>query len=340
MGSPNLQILMGQQAAGGDLYDFTSAYFTVSRALADSFSTDAHRYGPNITQVRSWLSGTSNGGGGHDWATQYVDMPLQGYQRWTVPKDGTYRIRCKGASAGLTDQNWRGRGAICEGEFPLTGGEQLILVAGQGVPDYSGDHCNGAGGASWACRGSSISSAIPLVVGAGAGSDTSDGSAKVDGNTTFGSIFTTQSGGFTGKQTEPVSSAPDPAAGNGGAGGGGDKPASGGWLTDGVSSSPSNGRAFRTDLVGGVQSNATAGNGGFGGGSGGHDENGSAGGGFTGAVGVDDSAITGHGSSAVNTQYSSGGTACSLAPSTAVYQDSDYTSQFQFHGWVYVQLLS
>ena len=68
---------MGQQAAGGDLYDFTSAYFTVSRALADSFSTDADRYGPNITQVRSWLSGTSNGGGGHDWATQYVDMPLQ-----------------------------------------------------------------------------------------------------------------------------------------------------------------------------------------------------------------------------------------------------------------------
>ena len=42
---------------GPSLYDFTSAYFTVSRGLLNSSGSDAHRYGPTQVEVRAWLSG-------------------------------------------------------------------------------------------------------------------------------------------------------------------------------------------------------------------------------------------------------------------------------------------
>ena len=88
-----------------------------------------------------------------------------------------------------------------------------------------------------------------------------------------------------------------------------------------------------TGLQGGTRSNGTAGYGGFGGGSGGFDEFGSAGGGFTGAHGSDNSVYTGHGSSYVNDTRESTPTV-ELASSTTTYQNSDYTSENQYQGWV------
>ena len=67
----------------------------------------------------------------------------------------------------------------------MVGGEQLILVAGQGVPRRYGDHCNGGAGASWVMSGGTVSTCVPLIVANGTGGDTSDGSVKQQPNTTL-----------------------------------------------------------------------------------------------------------------------------------------------------------
>lgn len=335
-----------QALSGGasELYDFTDAYFTVSQSLTNSPTSNSHSTGPTQAEVRAWLSGTSNGGGGHSWANTYVDCPQDGYQRWTIPKTGKYTITASGAHAGYTDTpaDYMS-GVTVRADFNLTQGEKLILVAGQGVPDYSGDHCNGGAGASWVMSGDDIGTCIPLIVANGAGGDTSDGSAKGQPNTTLQSSITVtptvgEGGGsaVTGKQTTPVNSGATAGRGDQN----GTNPNSGGWLSDGADTGGTGvgGHGFRTDLRGGTRSNDTAGYGGFGGGSGGYDEYGSAGGGFTGAHGEDNTAVTGHGSSFVNDD-NVGNVSVFLNSSTTTWQTTDYTSTDQYQGWVRIQFV-
>jgi len=329
-----------------DLYSFTSAFFTVSQSLTDSLTSDEHRFGPTQTEVRAWLSGSSNGGGSHSWANTYVDCPVQGYQRWTIPKTGTYRITAKGGGAGRCQQNHIGRGVKVIADFNLTKGEKLILAAGQGVPDrLNNDSCNGGGGASWVMSGDTYTTAIPLIVASGAGGDTSDGSGPKDQpNVVLGSSITVtptngEGGGaaVTGKQTSTVNS-------NATAGRGSQEtnyPNSAGWLSDGADAGENDvgGHCFRTDLVGGIRSNNTAGYGGFGGGSGGEDEYGNASGGFTGAYGTDSGTIAGNGSSFVN-DNNEGNVSVALAQATTTFQNTDYTSEDQYQGWVKIEFIS
>ena len=327
------------------MYSFTSAFFTVSRALTNSATSDTHRFGPTQTQVRAWLSGTSNGGGGHSWANTYVDCPQDGYQRWTIPKTGKYRITAKGGGSGKSDSpDDYMLGVKVIADFNLTKDEKLILAAGQGVPDYSGDHCNGGGGASWVMSGSDYATAIPLIVANGAGGDTSDGPNKAQANVTLGNSITVtptsgEGGGsaVTGKQTS--STLPGSTAGRGSQNT--SRPNSGGWLSDGNDAGENNvgGHGFRTDLEGGIRSNNTAGSGGFGGGSGGEDESGSAGGGFTGAYGEDGTGNTGHGSSFVNDD-NQGNVSVALAQATTTFQNTNYTSEDQYQGWIKIEFIS
>lgn len=349
LGASGLQDAAKQWPDGNPLFEFTSAYFTVSRALANNTTSDAHRLGPTQTQVRNWLSGSNNGGGGHSWANTFVDCPQDGYQRWTVPHTGRYRITAKGGNSGFTDEpDDYMRGCTVTADFFLYKEDKLIFAAGQGVPDFDGDHCNGGAGASWAMYGSDYATAVPLIVANGAGGDTSDGdNALPQPNTTLGSSITVtpsngEGGGsaVTGKQTTPVQSNASPGRGDQIS----DKPNSGGWLSDGGDAGSPNGVAvgghgWRSDLKGGLRSDATAGTGGFGGGSGGFNENGSAGGGFTGAHGDDDDpADTGHGSSFVN-DINVGNVSVALNQATTIYQQSNYTSANQYQGWVKIEVV-
>ena len=334
--------------APSELYAFTSAYFTVSQALTDATTSQEHRFGPTQTEVRAWLSGTSNGGGGHSWANTYVDCPQDGYQRWTIPKSGKYRITAKGGGAGKTQQNHIGRGVKLTADFNLIKGEQLILAVGQGVPDDSGsDSCNGGGGASWVMSGSNYTTAIPLIVAAGAGGDTSDGQGPKDQpSTTLGSSITVtptigEGGGsaVTGKETTPINSSASAGRGSQNT----TYPNSAGWLSDGLDvpgqTSGIGGHCFRTDLIGGTRSDSTAGYGGFGGGSGGQDEEGNASGGFTGAFGTDSGTIAGNGSSFVNDD-TSGNVSVVLGQATTTFQNTDYTSEDQYQGWIKIEFIS
>ena len=336
---------------GGDLYAFTSAYFTVSQALTDDTTSQEHRFGPSQAEVRGWLSGTTNGGEGHTWANSYVDCPQDGYQRWQVPKTGKYTITAKGGGAGQCQQGYIGRGVKVIADFNLTKGDYLILAAGQGVPDdLNSDSCNGGGGATWVMSGSDYTTAIPLIVANGAGGDSSDGSAKDQPNIVLGSSFTVtptaaQGGGaaVTGKQTQPILSNVWSSLAFGQGDNDTTQPNSAGWLTDGADvpgETPGiGGHCFRTDLIGGNRSDSSAGHGGFGGGSGGQDEEGNAGGGFTGAHGNDNNDKTGHGSTFVN-DNNQGNVSVQLAQATTTYQNNDYTSEDQYQGWIKIEFVS
>jgi hypothetical protein len=99
----------------------------------------------------------------------------QGYQEWTVPRTGTYRIYAYGAqgghgtSAGANGStNEGGHGALGGGDFYLSKGDKLIMLVGQtgqGPVDWSG----GGGGTFVTIGTGYTSSAILIGAGGGAG---------------------------------------------------------------------------------------------------------------------------------------------------------------------------
>lgn len=335
-------------ASGGGLYDFAvgeSVKFSVSRALANSYSSQEHRYGPTTAQVRAWLSGTANGGQNKAWANTYVDCPVDGYQRWTVGQGGQYYFTLVSTIGGLTDQNVRGRGGVVEGYYNLSAGDQLLIAVGQGVPDYAGDHCNGAGGACWVALGGNIATAEMLMVAAGGAGDTSDG-GTVDVLTSY-SYYTGSVGGiFSWYETSPNGGTASTLIHGQSAQDGGSLTSGGSYLTKGNQSGSwalVAGGGFRDgNLIGGTQSNSTAGYGGFGGGSGGVDESGNSSGGFSTVLSKD-------GPSAANTSMintSSTAYAGLAAQPFAVrgfsttWQQSDFGSYDSYQGVVKVERVS
>jgi hypothetical protein len=318
------------------LPSYNDIYLAVSKSLSSSASSSAHTTGPSLADGRAWLGGTSNGGQNLDWVgtDAYYSMPEVGYQKIQIFSTGSYRLTARGAGAGKTDANYRGRGVTVQATFSLTQLDYLLIAVGQGVPDFTGDHCNGGAGATWIAHGAEISSALMLLVGNGAGGDTSDGTTSTQPNTTL-NVTVTNVGGVSGSSTTPV--VPTGAA-IGFGGNDVNQPNSGGYLSAGTNNSGTGGGGFRAGaLVGGTRSNSTAGYGGFGGGSGGFDERGSAGGGFTGAKGVDNTADTGHGSSFIRGTGTS--TSIALNATSATYQNADYTSTDQFQGWARIEKL-
>ena len=153
------------------LYTFTSHTFT--RALGDV------RYGPTFAQMKTAYNTTV-------W---YNDPNFfneisgkQGFQLWTIPRDGTYRITAAGAAGGspLTVTNGWGFGAFTRGNFYLTEGEKLVIIVGhRGAGTASGDSTSstsgggGGGGASWVLKedfgGSGATAASLYLVGGGGG---------------------------------------------------------------------------------------------------------------------------------------------------------------------------
>tara|TARA_B110000240_G_C13460841_1_gene436596 strand:- start:386 stop:1234 length:849 start_codon:yes stop_codon:yes gene_type:complete len=113
-----------------------------------------------------------------DWFNQISGK--QGLQLWTVPKTGTFRIWAYGAKGGPNGNSnyYGGAGGYCRGDFPLTGGEKLIIIVGHpGVigPYGSGSAwvAGGGGGGSYVLKESYLSDpqveSIYIVAGGGAG---------------------------------------------------------------------------------------------------------------------------------------------------------------------------
>ena len=128
-----------------------------------------------------------------DAVSQYDGTPLEGqvtigsgssfpdergYQQWTVPVTGTYRLEAVGAAGGSYEGNENGGGgAMMKGDFAPTAGDVLVIVVGQlpgngGSEGHRTTQCGNLGGGGTFIA---LSNGDPLLV-AGAGSGSHGGS--------------------------------------------------------------------------------------------------------------------------------------------------------------------
>jgi hypothetical protein len=103
----------------------------------------------------------------------------QGFQLWTVPDSGTFRITVNGGRGGDTTSthsgnNQPGPGAQIRADFALTKGTKLVIIVGQSArtAEYtSGEAAGGGGGGTWVLKENFTTSTndIYMVAGGGAG---------------------------------------------------------------------------------------------------------------------------------------------------------------------------
>ncbi|GAB5390176.1 MAG: hypothetical protein Alpg2KO_31440 [Alphaproteobacteria bacterium] len=254
------------QITVGDLNDGMTVT-TAGSVSAFSFTTCGHtgRSGPSQSQCNSSYSSGSLSG--------QVTVS-SGYQIWTVPYSGTYRLDLSGAGGGNASgySYTIGRGARIEGDRSFTAGQQLMILVGQqgGSAFYSG----GGGGGTFVTLGNSYStSSIVAAAGGGGGEGASGGNAYHATTSTSGSSTNNSSSGSGGNGGNSSGS-----TGWGGAGSG--------FLNNGGSGGSYGGQsyAFRNGGAGGPASNSCghAATGGFGGGGGNGCWGGGGGGGYSG----------------------------------------------------------
>lgn len=263
------------------LYDFTTFTFT------NAGLTGAN--GPTLTQVQTAYSSalwTQN--------TDYLNMIVQGLQEWTVPANGTYKIEAAGASGYSYSSNSPSNRAIMSGDFNLNQGDHIIIAIGQNPVTTSPG--NGGGGSFVVKKDNSsanysASTWTPLVIAGGGGAKDD----RYPSNFTDADATTAQEG----KGTTQYPAATTGYGGNGTTGNGG---AGGGYLTNGYAAPNNGGYGFlggltypsTNSLVGGTSGSIE---GGFGGGGCTTDDQGAAGGGYTGGAGTSEDANGAGGSS-------------------------------------------
>lgn len=218
------------------LYPFLSHVFTNCGASG--------RFGPTIAQVQAAYSSVA-------WAQNSEFLSLgayQGYQKWTVPASGLYRIVALGALGGIASLyggGYPGRGAQVQADVELVKGEYIIIAVGQ--MGSAATIYGGGGGGTFVVRSSGN---VPLVVAGGGGG------ARQSANTR-----TANTDASTTTDARPPSHYP----GTNGC------PGAGGFNSSGRASTYNGPGAggFQAGLVGCDKYHADASAGGFGGGSGG-----------------------------------------------------------------------
>ena len=113
----------------GRLFQFTTFTFTNAGAVG--------RSGPTLQLAQSAYAG-------QPWLSGFFNITTQGFQEWTVPQSGVYRIRAAGAQGGSGKYStyYGGFGAILQGDVLLTQGDILTMVVGQ----IGGSNTNGSAG--------------------------------------------------------------------------------------------------------------------------------------------------------------------------------------------------
>lgn len=248
----------------GALYDFTSHTFTNA---GGSIQT-----GPTQAQMRSTYSSQT-------WAQTYVSQgTYQGYQDWTVPKNGNYKLLAAGSRATTKDTS-AGRGIIIEiASVALVKDEIITIAVGQMGAGGFPTSAPGGGGTFIVRKNGNV----PLLIAGGGGgyySVSSGVGGQQDGrNSTTGGTGGTGAGGTNGYGGQATGSSPYGGGGGGFLGDG----------TDAANNSNSGGHGFQSGLAGGASNNGYSyAGGGFGGGGGTHGNSGggAGGGGYSGGGG-------------------------------------------------------
>jgi hypothetical protein len=130
----------------------------------------------------------------------------QGFQLWTIPKSGTYRITAKGGKGGKGhasyNSNYAGRGGTVRADIAFTVGTKIVIIVGQwahiNANRAGGDPGGGGGGATWVLKPGAFTSTddIYLVAGGGAGAHSRGGSGSYasDGGNSQASVSDTGGG--------------------------------------------------------------------------------------------------------------------------------------------------
>ena len=104
-------------------------------------------------------------GQGHDGQVTLTN----GFQQWTVPYTGYYRIEAIGAAGGydkrINSSQYRGRGAKMVGTFRLNKGEVIQIIVGQEGGINKRSESSGGGGGTFVVRGADT----PLIIAGGGG---------------------------------------------------------------------------------------------------------------------------------------------------------------------------
>ena len=147
------------------LYSFTSHTFT--HCNGDS------RYGPQLSDAIATYGNIS------PWNnTNFFNITTRGFQLWTVPKTGTYRITARGARGGEESSsagsynNTPGSGAAVRADFALTVNTQIVFIVGQTPPQSTGNYRSGSGGgATWVLKPGAYTNNddVYMVAGGGGG---------------------------------------------------------------------------------------------------------------------------------------------------------------------------
>lgn len=237
-------------------YNFTNFTFTTGGVTG--------RTGPSLqTLLNSYDTVT------YPWLldTDEFNMITNGYQLWTVPTTGTYRITARGAQGtpAETDPPAGGRGAIITGDFVLTAGEKIQILVGQ-TAGFRADRkyrSSAGGGGSFVVKYTGITNVVEdilLIAGGGGGT----GSTTIDPE---GDAQTGTSGG-RGRRNNLNAGGTGGTNGNGGnTGNATSNGPGGGFLTDGATSSTAQGLSFLNGGLGGtVNTSWNLDGGGFGGG--------------------------------------------------------------------------
>jgi len=149
-----------------ELYSFTSHTFT-------SCNGDS-RYGPQLSDALATYGNIS------PWNdTNLFNIATRGFQLWTVPKTGTYRITARGARGGEESSsigsynNTPGSGGAVRADIALTINTQVVFIVGQTPPQSTGNYRSGSGGgATWVLKpggGYTNTSDVYMIAGGGGG---------------------------------------------------------------------------------------------------------------------------------------------------------------------------
>lgn len=235
-----------------DLYEFASFTFTNGTQTGSEGPSLQNLLDAYDTNENPWLENT-----------EFFNVS-DGVQLWTVPSDGTYRIKAFGARMFPN----RPQGAVIQADVNLIMGDLLYILVGQEGSLASGQP--GSGGATWVTKvdpnGDDVSFSsqklLPILVAGGAGN---------------GNGVTSTSGGGTAGGIDGNGGAQVSWSGSGG-----------GWFTKGADASSGaakGGGAFINGGIGGEGNSAagrTESRGGFGGGGGSSATSVQGGGGYSG----------------------------------------------------------
>lgn len=147
------------------LYAFTSHTFTYANRTMTAYVSQA---GPTFDEMKTAYASEI-----WEQDTAWFNSTTRGFQIWTVPEDGTYKIVAKGGRGGSYNATKDGLGGEIEARFVLTEGTKLVIIVGekgsQPTHQYGG---GGGGGASWVLKEnfqSTVLTDIYVIAGGGGG---------------------------------------------------------------------------------------------------------------------------------------------------------------------------